>query len=369
MKYSSTNDILESLIPDAGAKAFITELINSFPGFIMLLDEDRRLVYSNRKMMDALSIDDFETVFRLRPGDLFQCVNSFRTTGGCGTAEGCEYCGAMNSMTASRTEGKTVANQFRVLGASNGKPQSSVFRFTSTPFHFNETFFYLVTLEDINNEIRKEELEQIFFHDLMNSIGGLFGVIELLKENEDIEPLYIDILEASYNSLYDTINEQKQYSLAESGKLRIKKEMLHPQDLIIEATLPFNEKKGYKAALEIAGDTADLIFTSDSSLLSRVLINMIKNALEASEEKDTVTVGATQTGHQLRFWVHNPGYMPRETQLQIFERSYTTKGHGRGLGTFSMKLLGESCLGGKVDFSSEEETGTTFWIDLPLDTQ
>ena len=367
MTHFSSNDVLESLIPESGTKAFITGLINACPGFVLLLDEDRRLVYSNRKMMDALSIVDFERVFRLRPGDLFQCVNSVNNNGGCGTAEGCEYCGAMNSMIASRTEGKTVTNQFRVLGASNGRSRANVFRFTSTPFHVDEKFFYLVTLEEINNEIRKTELEQIFFHDLMNSVGGLFGVIELLKEKEDIEPLYIDILEASYNSLYDSINEQKQYSQAESGVLRTKKEMLHPQDLIIEATLPFNEKSGYKPALEIAEDSADLIFRSDSSLLSRVLINMIKNALEASEEEETVTVGATQRNNHLRFWVHNPGHIPRETQLQIFERSYTTKGRGRGLGTFSMKLLGENYLGGKVNFSSEEETGTTFWIDLPMD--
>jgi signal transduction histidine kinase len=315
----------------------------------------------------------------------------------------------MQSMIQSRTEGKTITKQFRVLGSLKGKTNSGIFRFTSTPFQFDENFYYLVTLEDISHEIRKAELEQIFFHDMMNSIGGLHGVIDLLKRNEDVEPLYIDILEASYNTMYDTIREQKQYSQAESGQLTVKKELLHTQDITIETTLPFKEKNTGKGSVEIHTETVDLLFTSDSALLSRVLINMIKNAVEASSGKDVVTVGAairdgseikrgaansheaaikegTVNRHgtaimdgtafngeavtrdeKLRFWVHNPGFIPKETQLQIFERSFTTKGRGRGLGTFSMKLLGEHYLGGKVGFSSDKKEGTTFWIDLPLE--
>jgi hypothetical protein len=369
MKNAYTPEILHSIIPENGAKEFVIKLINSFPNFVALLNEDRRLVYSNRKMLDSMSISDFEKVFRLRPGDLFQCVNSAKTPGGCGTSEGCEFCGAMQSMKSSRMEGKTVTNQFRVLGSSNGKTRSSIFRFTSTPFNFDKDFFYLITLEDISNEIRRTELEQIFFHDLMNSVGGLHGVIELLKQKDDIEPLYIDILEASYNTMYDSINEQKQYSQAESGDLTVNKELLHTLDLIIETTLPFKEENIYRATLEIADDTVDHIFSSDSALLSRVLINMIKNAMEASGEEGVVTIGAKNISGNLRFWVHNPCIISRETQLQIFERSYSTKGSGRGLGTFSMKLLGENYLGGKVDFSSEDNEGTTFWIDLPLDVK
>jgi signal transduction histidine kinase len=113
-------------------------------------------------------------------------------------------------------------------------------------------------------------------------------------------------------------------------------------------------------------DTVDLVFTSDQALLSRIIINMIKNAIEASSEDDTITVGAENQGKKLRFWVHNPGVIPADTQLQIFVRSYSTKGSGRGLGTFGMKLLGEEYLKGEVGFNSKENEGTTFWIELPL---
>jgi sensor histidine kinase regulating citrate/malate metabolism len=52
--------------------------------------------------------------------------------------------------------------------------------------------------------------------------------------------------------------------------------------------------------------------------------------------------------------------------MRIFQRNYSTKSDsGRGLGTYSMKLFGETYLGGKVDFTSSESEGTTFHLRLP----
>jgi len=66
------------------------------------------------------------------------------------------------------------------------------------------------------------------------------------------------------------------------------------------------------------------------------------------------------------FSVQNPGVMPHTTQLQIFQRSFSTRGPGRGTGTYSIKLFGEHYLKGKVWFSSSEEEGTTFFLSLPI---
>jgi signal transduction histidine kinase len=58
--------------------------------------------------------------------------------------------------------------------------------------------------------------------------------------------------------------------------------------------------------------------------------------------------------------------MAEEVQLQIFQRSFSTKASsGRGIGTHSMKLLGERYLGGRVEFTSRDGEGTTFRITLP----
>jgi len=66
------------------------------------------------------------------------------------------------------------------------------------------------------------------------------------------------------------------------------------------------------------------------------------------------------------FRVRSSAVMTEEVQLQVFQRSFTTRGSGRGLGTYSMRLLTEQYLGGKVGFSSGGSDGTTFYVRLPL---
>ena len=78
-----------------------------------------------------------------------------------------------------------------------------------------------------------------------------------------------------------------------------------------------------------------------------------------------MTAGCAGEGDDVRFWVHNPMFMPPSVRLQIFKRSFSTKGSGRGLGSYSVKILTECYLKGKVGFTSSKEGGTTFFVILP----
>ena len=49
---------------------------------------------------------------------------------------------------------------------------------------------------------------------------------------------------------------------------------------------------------------------------------------------------------------------------QIFQRFFTTKGPGRGLGTYSVKILVEEYLSGSVLFESTKDKGTIFKVVL-----
>ena len=98
---------------------------------------------------------------------------------------------------------------------------------------------------------------------------------------------------------------------------------------------------------------------------SRVVGNMIINALEATPTGGSLTIGSRVKDGYIEFWVHNIGYLTREMQSQIFQRSYSTKAANRGLGTYSMKLL-SSFLHGKVNFSSSKKDGITFSVLIPL---
>ena len=125
------------------------------------------------------------------------------------------------------------------------------------------------------------------------------------------------------------------------------------------------ESRGRRVCLD--PDSQQFVMDSDRRLLSRILGNMIKNAIEASRLDEPVIIGAQNDGQYGRLWVHNEAVMPRNVQLQIFNRSFSTKGEGRGLGTYSIKLLTEHYLGGTVSFQSEMGLGTTFTVTFPLD--
>ena len=109
----------------------------------------------------------------------------------------------------------------------------------------------------------------------------------------------------------------------------------------------------------------DIDMTVDAVLLTRVLGNLTKNALEATQPGEAVTIGCTSDNGIVSFSVHNPSVMPISVQRQIFQRSFTTKGHGRGLGTYSSRLITRRYLAGELSFSSSPADGTVFTASIP----
>jgi len=125
-----------------------------------------------------------------------------------------------------------------------------------------------------------------------------------------------------------------------------------------------------------AATGAELV--TDPVLLGRVLVNMVKNAFEATPaggqvrlwcERESSPNGTAvlESGDALAFHVHNPGRDSARSRRAYFPALVHHKaGTGHGLGTYSMKLLGERYLGGKVSFTTGAEAGTVFSIRLPL---
>jgi signal transduction histidine kinase len=105
---------------------------------------------------------------------------------------------------------------------------------------------------------------------------------------------------------------------------------------------------------------------SDPVLLRRILGNMTKNAIEASLPESIVRLSCTRGVGKVTFSVQNDRPMDEDTKLQLFRRSFSTKGKGRGIGTYSMKLLGEKYLGGRIWFHSNQRDGTTFFFELKI---
>jgi len=324
----------------------IEKLINSLPYLAAILNQHRQVVFANNKLLELLDLKNVEGLLGQRPGEILHCIHADNETGGCGTSRNCSVCGAIASVLESQRSNQTIVKESRITSTGREGITAYDFRVTSAPFHWDDEAFYMVTFIDISSERRRRMLEKIFFHDVMNKTGSLYGFIDLMKHETDIKT-------------------QRDLSAAESGELKIKPESNNSMDII---TSSVNQIKLHEVARDksiiIDSNSDSVNFTTDGEMLRRILTNMLKNALEASPIRSTVNIGC-QSKKELVFWVQNEAYIPEKDQMQIFQRSFSTKGINRGLGTYSMKLLGENYLKGKVGFVSNMVTGTKFHIKFP----
>jgi hypothetical protein len=348
---------------------YIEHFINALPYYGAILNDKRQIVFANQKLLETFDLSSIENLLGVRPGELLNCVNAQKSEGGCGTSVNCAVCGAVNSILEAQKSNRQITKECRITSYNNGECQSFEFKITTTPFEWLHQKFYVLSLIDISDEKRRKALEKIFFHDVINKTGSINGFIDLIKLEKDPERLIhlIDILDIINKDLIDEIQSQRDLLSAENSELKVKFEQLETKDLIIfivNQMLRHDVSKDKN--INIDPELRSFELKTDIILIKRILTNMLKNALEASNNANNVIIGCDKINNKCRFWVKNPSVMPEEIKLQVFQRSFSTKGLNRGLGTYSMKLLGEKYLKGKVDFRSSETEGTIFYIDLPL---
>ena len=227
--------------------------------------------------------------------------------------------------------------------------------------------FHVSLLSDIRAEKRLDLMERIFYHDILNLVSGMQGVCELMREEEEgARNAELELLIFAVERVNDLIQSQRDLTFAERGEYEVVAHKMGSVSLLTDITALMRRETSCRGkTLVIAPESDDVFFRSDRKLLTRILVNLQKNALEASSAGDTVTVGCSREGGQVRFWVHNPGQVPEEARTQIFRRTFSTKGRGRGLGTYGTKLFAEGYLGGSVGFTTDATAGTTFFVLLP----
>lgn len=343
--------------------SFATELMNASNNFLIILNEYRQIILANKKFLNLLGISEDNVVTGKRFGEAINCKNSTLMDAGCGTSEFCTQCGALYAILQA-LDGKECENECRINTIENDSIDLDI---KAKPFIYKDTKYVIISALDISDTKRREILERVFFHDILNTAGGLYGLSEILKiDEDDITSENIDIIYNLSDKLIKEIQSHRMLLNAENGNLLLTIDELNLHLYLNMITDIIKNNQAIKHVNITTNVSESIYFSTDATLLQRVLINMIKNAAEASDAGDVITLVGEQKDEKIRISVHNPKFIPRETQLQIFQRSFSTKGTGRGIGTYSMKLFGENYLKGKVWFQSDEITGTTFFIEIPI---
>jgi signal transduction histidine kinase len=329
---------------------------DAIPNIVLILNQHRQIVYANRAIVAQLGLPNREALYGLRPGEALNCVRAEESDAGCGTTSFCRECGAVKA----------------ILSGLDGSRAVEECRVTASPYCVDDERFVVFVIADISHEKRREVLEKIFFHDVSNILTTVMGCVKLMpphatpQENELAKRIATGV-----KMLADELGIQQSLLRAEDGRLSLELTELHSLVVLREVIFVYMCHDCARGKiLQVDDCAADVVFYSDKTQLSRVIGNMVKNALESSSSGESVRAGCELTGNgKLRFWVHNSQHIAPNIQAQIFIRSFSTKGIGRGVGTYSMKLLGEQYLKGTVYFTSSPEDGTTFSIVLPVTTR
>jgi signal transduction histidine kinase len=350
----------------------LSRALDAVPSMVVILNANRQVVAANEVLLKLLDVTIAEVVSK-RPGELFNCMRPPEGPDGCGTALHCVTCGALGAILESQQSDRQVVRECRILTQTPEGIFPLDLRVTVTPLAIAEERFLIAAIEDVSHSKRLAVLQRAFFHDVLNLAGCIRSYAQYINElNADknirsTEDELYKILARMADDLLEAIRAQQDLVAAESGDLVIAPESLPVSGILEDLRGQYARHPAAVGRVIAIADCWDGTVLTDRQILLRLLGNMVKNALEATAEGNTVTLSCRQESDKVIFAVHNSEVMPEDVQMQVFQRSFSTKSQsGRGIGTYSMKLFGERYLGGKVDFVSRAPEGTTFRLSLPI---
>jgi nitrogen-specific signal transduction histidine kinase len=344
---------------------FLQRALDAMPSMVMVLNDNRQIVAANETLLAVLNTTMCDVLSK-RPGEAVGCMRAKEGPDGCGTARHCATCGAVNAILESQTQGQKVVRECRILVETPSGAAPLDLRVTATPFSVGAEHFTVAAIEDISQPNRLAVLQRTFFHDVLNTAGCIQGYSQYLVGERSADQEVCERLADLAGQLIEAIQNQRDLFHAESGDLKTQPVPLQPRQVLDDLCLQYRRHSAAEGRCINVRQVWDGTVITDRQLLLRVLGNMLKNALEATPPGGSVSMDCRERGEQCVFSVHNAEIMPEGVQLQLFQRSFSTKGQsGRGIGTYSMKLFGERYLGGEVDFLSRAPEGTIFSLAIP----
>jgi signal transduction histidine kinase len=342
----------------------VAALLHAMPTMALILNPAFQIVAANAQVLEHFHLADLTGIIGQRPGELLNCHYGASL---CDYRNGpaCQSCGVTRALWRAG-QGRANVEDCRLLLANGNVLDLQV---RVAPFTCNDESFLIFSLLAGDQGKRREVLAYTLFHDITNTLSIIRSSVELLPAEDDaatIEKLQRMALLAIRWLSHDVDMLQVLLS-AENGELQPQYKAVEVRAFLQElADMYSTHKVAFGKSIQITPATEMVTIQSDPHLLARIVGNLLKNALEASQPGETVTLHSTRDQDTLQIQVANPSVIPTRIHTRIFHRAFSTKGPGRGFGAYSAKLLTEQYLHGTLNFQSGEGTGTVFTVCFPL---
>ncbi|MFA5328485.1 MAG: ATP-binding protein [Prolixibacteraceae bacterium] len=255
----------------------------------------------------------------------------------------------------------------------------------STSFKTQSEELILLSVQDIRNELDEKELDswmkliRVLMHEIMNSIAPITSLSESLSQLFTVEGRELLPEEVNEKTIRTTvrglnvIGEQGNGLIKFVESYRKLTRLPKPDQKIFKAeSLVSRVKVLYssfdnsdKVKLFVTVHPPELEIFADENLISQVLLNLVKNALEAVQEKEDgqirITVYSASSGRPEICVSDNGSGIPREILEQIFVPFFTTREKGSGIGlSLSRQIM--RLHGGSLQVRSVADKETAFTL-------
>ena len=226
------------------------------------------------------------------------------------------------------------------------------------------------------DELFRENVERIVRHDIKGPLINLFSLaqLSLVGDMDAAAKEALPQIMQGIRQIILLIDAAEPLLLMEKGSYSPRKKIfcLQPMLCTIKENLNILAKQ-FKSNIVLQTDTdiparCETLLFAEEFLIEDMLMNLIKNAVEASAAEKPVTIAYREEQAMLTITIHNHGTVPESIRDRFFEKDVTAgKTYGTGLGTYSAQLIAKAH-GGGITFTTSETEGTTVTVRLPSRT-
>lgn len=229
-------------------------------------------------------------------------------------------------------------------------------------------------LETLNRE--KDAFLALLTHDMkspLNTIGLTADLLNSYPHFLQERPHLIQLILRSQQTLEDMVSSILDLEkLQAGGVIPLHKTLFNLADLVQAAHAVVQiQAQNKETVLQMEPVQEAAVILGDPKQLERVFVNLLSNAIKYSPNGSSITLSVGKQEGKAAVQIRDNGYgIPAEELPFIFERFRRVQKHagissGTGLGLAIAKAIVEAH-DGQITVRSEEDSGTTFWVTLPL---